>query len=118
MRKFMLAALLSSASLVAGAANAQDYPGKTIHIVCPCAAGGGGDLVVRHYAKELEALSGGNVIVENKPGAGGALGVRAVTRARPDGYSLVMQGTSAVVGGAILAANPSYDPFKDLTPVS
>src|SRR3954464_10749515 len=84
---------LSAISLVNEARAA--YPDRTIKIICAYAAGGGGDLMVRFYAKALSELVGQPVVVENKVGANGHLGNQAVMDAKPDGYTMIITGASA-----------------------
>lgn len=103
---------------VLGAASAQAYPDKPIRMVVPFPAGGTTDILARAVAQKLSESLGQQMIVDNKPGAGGNIGAQEVARAAPDGYTLVMGtvGTHAI--------NPSlykklpYDHLKDFAPVS
>src|SRR5256712_11797402 len=98
-------------------AAAQAFPTKPIHIVVPCAAGGGTDIVGRLLAGPLREMLGKPVIVDNKPGAGGALGAAEVARATADGYTLLMTAGAFVIAPSVLA-NAGYDPARDFTGVS
>jgi len=86
---------------------AADYPNRTIKIVVPFAAGGGTDVLARIIAQHLNSKWGQPVVVENQPGASGAIGARAVMKAAPDGYTLLMAST-----GALMAVSSGGDgPF-------
>jgi len=111
-------ALLCVAALLCSvAAHAQSYPSKPIHIVVPYAAGGSTDQLARMIQQPLSETLGQPVIVENRPGAAGTIGVDYVARANPDGYTLVFgnTGPNAVVS---LMRKVPYDQLKDLRPIS
>jgi tripartite-type tricarboxylate transporter receptor subunit TctC len=91
--------------------------GKVIHIVVPFAAGGAREVLARSFYSELGAALGQPVIVENRPGAGGAIGTASVAKAAPDGNTLVFAASSHNVT-ALLAERPPYDPIKDFAPVA
>src|SRR5262245_33991682 len=93
MKKF---ALLLSALVVPFAAFAQDFPTKPITLVVPYAAGGGNDAMARVVADKMGRTLGQQVVVENRAGAGGSTATRAVARAAPDGYTLVIGGTGTL----------------------
>jgi tripartite-type tricarboxylate transporter receptor subunit TctC len=96
---------------------AQTYPTRPVVIVVPFAAGGGNDVLARLLAQRMGAALGQQFVIENRPGAGGTLGARAVAKAAPDGYTL-MVGHSGVFGIApSLYANPGYDPRKNFAPI-
>jgi tripartite-type tricarboxylate transporter receptor subunit TctC len=104
--------------MLPAAAWAQSYPSRPIHLIVPFPAGGPTDMVARPLAQLLaEALKQG-VVVENKSGAGGAIGALGVARAAPDGYTILMAtvGTHAI--NASLYRNLAYDPVSDFTPIS
>jgi tripartite-type tricarboxylate transporter receptor subunit TctC len=99
-------------------AAAQDgYPSKPIKLVVPLAAGGGIDFTARTAAQKLSEVIGQQVVVENLGGAGGTLGINAVVRAAPDGYTLLYHSVSGVVSSAVGKDLP-YDWLRDLAPVS
>ncbi|PWB60852.1 MAG: MFS transporter [Betaproteobacteria bacterium] len=115
----MLARLLAlAAALLAAAplAHAQAWPNKTVKIVVPFPAGGPTDVLTRVLADKLGAQLGHPVVVENKPGAGGALGADFVAKSPADGYTLVMATTSTHSIGPYLGKQ-AYDPVKDFTPI-
>jgi tripartite-type tricarboxylate transporter receptor subunit TctC len=100
-----------------GPASAQDYPTHPVTIVVPFAAGGGNDAMARLIALRLGPALGQQFVVENRPGAGGNIGARAVAHAAPDGYTLLV-GNSGVFGvGPSLYANAGFDPRKDFAAV-
>jgi tripartite-type tricarboxylate transporter receptor subunit TctC len=95
----------------------QDYPNQTLKIVVPFVAGGGVDVVARIVAPKLGEELGQSVIIENRGGAGGALGAAAVTQAPADGYTLLV-GTGSTHGtNSNVYARLSYDPVRDFAPV-
>src|SRR3954453_21278812 len=93
-RIVVTALLLCAAALPASGA---DYPNRAIRIVVPFAAGGGTDVLARIIAQHLNSKWGQPVVVENQPGASGAIGTRAVMKAAPDGYTLLMASTGALM---------------------
>lgn len=104
--------------LAVGAGHAQDsFPSKPITIVVPQQAGGGSDIVTRLVAQKMSAVLKQPVLVDNRTGAGGNIGTAYVARAKPDGYTLVMNGNSHVINPS-LYANPRFDPDKDFVPVA
>ncbi|SOY50827.1 conserved hypothetical protein, UPF0065 [Cupriavidus taiwanensis] len=115
-------ALLLSASLGALASQpalaADPYPAKPIRLVVPFAAGGTTDILARAVAAELAKLPGWNVVVDNKPGAGGNIGADIVAKAAPDGYTLLM-GTVGTHGiNQSLYGKLPFDPIKDFAPIT
>lgn len=110
---------LAAAAVPAGAALAQAaYPSKPIRLIVPFPPGGGTDMIARTVAQKLTDQQKWNVIVDNRPGAGGNLGVDAAAKAAPDGYTLVMGQTSNLAINPSLYAKLPYDPIKDLVPVA
>src|SRR3954451_8088967 len=98
--------------------SAADYPDHTIKIIVPFAAGGGTDVLARIMAQNLNSKWGQPVVVENQPGASGAIGTRAVMKAAPDGYTLLMASTGALM--TVSSGEGSAGPFdvnKVLTPI-
>ena len=91
-----LAASVCAALLIATPALAQDYPNKPIRIIAPFAAGSGPDVNAREMAGKLTPILGQTVIVENRPGAAGAIGTEAAAKAVPDGYTLYIGTTSTM----------------------
>lgn len=109
---------LLGAVLLAGAAMAQDYPAKTIHIVVPYPAGGIADKVARETAEELGRRWKQSVVVDNRSGAAGNIGFDWVARQPADGYTLLLAPASNLTVQPALFKNLSYDLDKDFTPVS
>ena len=93
------------------------YPDHTIRLVVPFPPGGAFDAVARPWAERIKPLVG-TVVVENQGGGGSSLGASAVAHARPDGYTLLLGGSSTHVTEAILKTRPLYDPLKDLEPIA
>lgn len=103
-------------SLSAGAARAAWAPSRPVAVVVPYPAGGGTDVLARVMALELAAAFGGNVLVENAPGASGAVGSRRVAKAEPDGQTLlVTTNQTHATNISLLKDGGGYDPVKDFT---
>jgi tripartite-type tricarboxylate transporter receptor subunit TctC len=98
-------------------ANAE-YPDRIIKLVVPYLPGGGTDVVARHFAEEFGRAIGQSVIVENRAGAGGLVGIESVINAEPDGYTFVVGDNSTNSFVPALAKTPRYNPVVDLTPIS
>jgi tripartite-type tricarboxylate transporter receptor subunit TctC len=116
----MSVALLAAAAFAAPpAALAQAWPKGAITVVVPLAAGDGGDTTVRAMGEELSRELGVPVLVSNRPGAGGALGVQGVIAARKDGYTLLFTQNSPLTIRRVLEPQAAaYDPLKDLAPLA
>lgn len=108
-----IAALLLSLCLLP--AHAQQYPAKPVRIIVPFAPGGGSDFIGRFIAQKLTATLGSQVIVENKPGAGGVIGIEQGVKSAPDGYNLVLIASSYTVNPSVYKL--SFDPIADITPI-
>ncbi len=106
------------ALLVAQPAWAQQYPDRTIRLICPYAPGGGTDLVARLLGQQLSARLGQTVVIENRPGAGGVVGTQSVVTAKPDGYTILFASTSPMVVMPHMMKQISFDPLKDLAPIT
>jgi len=118
-RKLVLC--LVAAACLAGTATADaadDYPTRPIRIVVPFAAGGGVDILTRILARNMESLLGQPVVVDPKPGAGGNVGVEAVAKSAPDGYTLLMATTGTHTINPGLYKTLPFDPVKDFRPIS
>ena len=96
---------------------ASDYPTRTIRLILPFPPGGGTDTLGRILAQRLHEAFGQQVMTENRPGAGGNIGSELVSKAMPDGYTLLL-GSPSLVISPTLYRKLSYDPLKDLTPVA
>jgi tripartite-type tricarboxylate transporter receptor subunit TctC len=111
-------ATLSLELLLPHPARAQaKYPDRPIRLVIPFPPGGGYDAVGRPWAEKMKSVLG-TVVVENQGGGGSSLGAAAVARARPDGYTILLGGSSTHVTEALLKNRPLYDPLKELEPIS
>jgi len=108
--------LLISLAILCGSALAQPYPSKPVHFVVPFPASGATDIMTRVVQRKLEEALGQSVVVDNKPGAGGAIGSAFVAKSAPDGYTILMATTSTHSIGPALQKLP-YDPEKDFAPV-
>jgi tripartite-type tricarboxylate transporter receptor subunit TctC len=103
--------------LVAGGAAAQDYPTRPIRLIVAFAAGGTTDFVARQLAERAKASLGQNIVVENKPGANGAIGAEFVAKSEPDGYTLFFSTAGALAINPSMRSDLPYDPIKDFTPI-
>jgi len=102
---------------LASVAQAQDYPARTVTLVVPYPPGGGVDAMARVVAERLSAALGQQVVVDNRGGGGGLIGTRAVQKAAPDGYTLLLGHTGTISINPSLYANAGYDPRKDFAAV-
>jgi tripartite-type tricarboxylate transporter receptor subunit TctC len=100
-----------------GGASAADYPSRTITLVVPYPPGGGVDAMARVVAVKLSEAFKQQVVVDNRGGGGGTIGTRAVARAAPDGYTLLLGHTGTISINPSLYANAGYDPRKDFAPI-
>lgn len=114
--RLALSLLLLAVSL--DVASAQDWPTRRLRIVVPFPAGGSGDVQVRIVADELAKALGQPVVVENKPGGGGAPAAVDVAHASPDGYTLMVGSVGTHAINASLYAKLQYDPIKDFAPLT
>ena len=111
------AALGLALFLASGIAAAQAYPARPIKLVVPFPPGGGTDIIAREVANKVATSEGWTIVIENKPGSGGNIGVDAAAKASPDGYTLVMGQTSNLAINPSLYTKLPYDPVKDLAAV-
>lgn len=109
-------ALALCCGFMSAAANAR-YPDHAIKLVVPFPAGSATDTVARQLAEEMSKDLGQAIVVDNKPGAQGIIGVNATVNAAPDGYTLVLLGVTTGASNVSLFKHLPYDPIKDLTPV-
>src|ERR1700710_1329487 len=98
-------------------ARAEDYPTRTIKMIVPTGAGGITDILARLVGKHISEQLGQPVLIDNRNGAGGTIGTRAVAQAEPDGYTLLMVFPSHAANPALYASLP-YDSEKDFAPIS
>jgi len=97
-------------------AAAQQYPTRPVRVIVPLTAGGGVDIIARVIADHYSQLMGQRFIVDNRPGAGGTIGVETVAKAAPDGYTLLVSSSSMVTNAAIQSQR--YDPIRDFQAVT
>lgn len=99
------------------AAQADEYPNRLITLVVPLAAGSGTDAVARLVAADLGEVLGAKIVVENKVGANGSIGSTSVARATPDGYTILIGGTTTHAANSSLMKSVPYNPVSDFTPL-
>ena len=119
-RTLMLAALAATITFSASASLAQNgnWPNQPIRFIVPYTPGGGTDTVTRHIAEKISGNTRWTFLVDNKPGANGNIGIDAVAKSRPDGYTIGMgQTANLAINPALVPAMP-FNPSKDLVPVA
>ena len=119
-KSYVLNALLAIFSALAAApatAQTTDYPDRPVRIIVPQTAGGAVDIVARAIAQKLSESWGQQVIVDNRPGANGIIGMEAVAKAKPDGYTLGAPFTSVLAINPFVYKTLPYDAFRDFAPV-
>jgi tripartite-type tricarboxylate transporter receptor subunit TctC len=119
--RYLLIPFVAAAVFVAGSApraTAQDYPNRSVAIIVPFTPAGSTDLLARMAAQAWEQRLGKSFVVENRPGAGQQIGVNAVAKAAPDGYTLLMATSSAMGVNPTLYKKIAYDPVKDFQPIA
>jgi len=117
LRAFAFTAGMLALAFASGAIAAETYPARPIKLIVPFPPGGGPDLIAREVATTVTTQQGWTIIIDNKPGSGGNIGMDAAAKAAPDGYTLVMGQTSNMAINPSLYAKLPYNPQKDLTPV-
>ena len=116
--KLILVGLMLSCSTLLNSALAQNFPNRPIRIITPLPAGSATDSVARVVSKAASEILGQPIVVENKPGADGAIAALEVARAVPDGYTLLLATNSPLSVVPALKKNPPYDVNKDFTPIT
>jgi len=117
--RFTRAIACSLITLTAAApALADDYPSKPIRWIVPYAAGGGSDFLARTISQGLSPKMGQTIVVDNKPGGNTAIGASETARSEPDGYTMLSADNGTLVFNSALYAKLSYNPEKDLAPVT
>ncbi len=118
MKKYLMAAAAALLTCAGAGAQAQaSYPQKPVHIVVPFAAGGSTDILARMTANALSSSLGVSVVVENKAGASGNIGMDAVAKSAPDGHTLLFTSTNLTMNPAVID-NVPYDPIRDFSGVT
>lgn len=120
MKRFLstLGLALATAALMPAAALAQTWPSKPVRLVLQFPPGGSTDAVARILAQPLSAALGQQVLVENRPGADGAIAGDHVARAEPDGHTFFLASNTPMMQVPLLRKNPPYDPLKSFAPVT
>ncbi|MGH8616836.1 MAG: Bug family tripartite tricarboxylate transporter substrate binding protein [Burkholderiales bacterium] len=111
-------ALLSCMAGPAAAQSAPAWPAKPVRIISPFAPGGGADITARAIGQKLSPALGQPVVIDNRGGAGGMIGVELAVKSPPDGYTLVLGTIGPIAINPSLYAKMPYDPIKDLAPIS
>ena len=109
---------VSFSHILVAPAVAQPYPSRAIRIVVPFGAGSATDLLARAIGQHMSQSLGQSVVIDNKPGADGAIAALDVKRSAPDGHTLLMGTNSPLVVAYHLQKQPTYDPIRDFTPIS
>jgi tripartite-type tricarboxylate transporter receptor subunit TctC len=113
----LFVSLLASLPLISVKAQNESWPAKPIRTVVPFPAGGGTDIVARSVTQKIAGSTKWTFVIENKPGAGGNLGIDTAAKAQADGYTLVIGQTSNLAINPTLYSKLPYDPVRDLTPI-
>ena len=117
LRWFSLACSVALFGLVTVAAHAQSYPTKPVRMIVPFPPGGNTDIIARIVAPEMGRALGQQIVIDNRGGAGGAIGTEVASRTPPDGYTLLMVSAGHVINPAMAKKLP-YDSIKDFAPIS
>lgn len=115
---YLTAMIVVSCALAAGAAFAQSYPGKAVRIVVPQLPGGGNDTIARMVGQKLTPALKQQVVVDNRPGAGGMIAADLVAKSPPDGYTLLLSNVATMAIIPNIQKKVPYDPIRDFEPVS
>lgn len=119
MKKFAIRLIaIMTTAMITGAAVAQSWPTRSVRLISPFAPGGGTDITSRAVAQKLSVALGQQVIVDNRGGAGGMVGVELAAKSPPDGYTLVMGSIGPIAINPSLLSKMPYDPLKELAPIS
>lgn len=118
-RRTVLFTVMAAMAMVQLPANAQEkFPSRPITLVAPFASGGSVDIIARVYSEALSKVLGAPIVVENRPGAGGAIGSALVARANADGYTLLITSQSSHLANPLTQPKLSYDPIKDFDSIT
>ena len=116
MQKTIFAVLVAMAPVLA---QGEEYPSRDIRSICNFAPGSGADIIVRYYSDKLAKLAGKPVIVDNKPGANGAIATGELAKSRPDGHTIMITPASSTIASApYLYRNLPFDSTKDFAAVT
>jgi tripartite-type tricarboxylate transporter receptor subunit TctC len=117
-KRALLCAIVAAAGVPTGTAWAQSFPNKPIKIVVGFAPGGPADVMARLIGQRMAAILGQSIVVDNRPGAGGTIGARAVAESDADGYTLLLGNTSTLVISPLIYKDVNYDPVKGFVPIA
>lgn len=112
------ALVITACVTLASSLFAQSYPAKPIKVIVPFPAGGGTDIIAREVTHKLSSTLGWTIVIDNKPGSGGNIGIDAVAKSAPDGYTLALGQTSNLSINPTLYGKMPYDSIKDIAPVA
>ena len=115
---FRIALALLTAFACSFVVNAQSYPSKPLRIIVPVPAGGGSDIIGRIVAQKLIEQMKQQIVVDNRTGAGGAIGTEVAVRSAPDGYTLLLGSASEIAINPVVYSRLTYDPVHDLAPIA
>jgi tripartite-type tricarboxylate transporter receptor subunit TctC len=110
--------VLAAALLIAGGTVAQDYPSRPIRLIVPSTPGGSVDMLARSIGPRLNERWGQQVVIDNRPGAGGVIAADMTAKAPPDGHTLIMATIAAMATIVGLSRNVPYDPVRDFAPIT
>ncbi len=111
-------ALAIGCALLATAVHAQDFPNRPLRLIVPQGPGGGSDVGARIVAERLARALGQPIVVENRPGAGGVIGVDAAAKSAPDGYTMVLGSNTTMAANVSLYSKLPFDPLRDFAPLA
>lgn len=114
----LASALAIGWALLATAAHAQDFPNRPLRLIVPQGPGGGSDVGARIVAERLARALGQPIVVENRPGAGGVIGVDAAAKSAPDGYTMVLGSNTTMAANVSLYSKLPFDPLRDFAPLA
>jgi tripartite-type tricarboxylate transporter receptor subunit TctC len=114
----LIAAAAAAMQVTPAAAQAQDYPNKTVRVIIPLGPGGGGDIFTRALSEELQKRLGQTFVVENRGGGGLNIGTRACAEGAPDGYTLCVLSSEPIVHSQFLFKSLPFNPEKDFEPIT
>lgn len=119
MRIIRTVSVLIGAALAAASMHtvAQPYPVKPVHVIVPFPAGGGNDVTARLLGAKLAEAMGQPFLIENRPGAGGSIGIQAAAKANPDGYTLLVVPQNLVINPSLME-RAGFDPVRDFSPIA
>jgi tripartite-type tricarboxylate transporter receptor subunit TctC len=109
-------AAAGGALLAFASATAQEYPSKPVRVIVPFATGGGSDIAARNMSQKLTGELNQQFIVDNRPGAGGVVGLEVLIKSPPDGYTIMISTSSWSTAAALY--KPAFDPVTDITPIA